>query len=174
MANPRIRFALGSHVRFGNLDFICTGVDYDLVLLPTIIDIDAISETLSNLHLGTDEGQAPENDRPGGSQGQTTLAGKPHDHGRARGQSSTAIRFDPFAGEIPADLPTHHAQAIAEVLVTTEIASNIGSDQDDSSWASADFSGLNDLGALRRFIDVCDYLIDNGDSDDDDYELTWP
>jgi hypothetical protein len=34
MANPRIRFALGSHVQFENLDFICTGVDYDLVLLP--------------------------------------------------------------------------------------------------------------------------------------------
>jgi hypothetical protein len=36
-------------------------------------------------------------------------AGKPCDHGRARGQSSTAIHFDSSAGEIPADLPTHHA-----------------------------------------------------------------
>jgi hypothetical protein len=59
MANPRIRFNLGSHVRFGNLDFICTGVDYELVLLPPNIDINAISEALSNLHLGTNEGQAP-------------------------------------------------------------------------------------------------------------------
>jgi hypothetical protein len=59
MANPRIRFALGSHVWFGNLDFIYTGVDYDLVLLPPNIDINAISEALSNLCLGTDEGQAP-------------------------------------------------------------------------------------------------------------------
>jgi hypothetical protein len=48
------------------------------------------------------------------------------------------------------------------------------SDKDNSSWASADFSGLNDPRALRRFIDVYDYLLDNGDSDDDDYELTWP
>jgi hypothetical protein len=32
------------------------GVDYDLVLLPPSIDIDAISEALSSLHLGTDEG----------------------------------------------------------------------------------------------------------------------
>jgi hypothetical protein len=56
IANPRIRFALGSRVRFRNLDFICMGVDYDLVLLPPNVDIDAISEALSNLHLGMDEG----------------------------------------------------------------------------------------------------------------------
>jgi hypothetical protein len=55
MGNPCIRFTPGSHVRFGNLDFICIGVDYDLVLLPPNIDIDAISEALSNLCLGTDE-----------------------------------------------------------------------------------------------------------------------
>jgi hypothetical protein len=72
MVNPCIHFALGSHVRFGNLDFICTGVDYDLVLPPNV-DIDAISKALSNLHLGTDEGQTPKNDRLGGSQGQTML-----------------------------------------------------------------------------------------------------
>jgi hypothetical protein len=56
MAQPRIRFSLGSHVRFENLDFICTGVDYDLVLLPPDVDINAISKALSSLHLVTDEG----------------------------------------------------------------------------------------------------------------------
>jgi hypothetical protein len=56
MATPRIRFNLGSHVRFGSLDFLCTGVDYDLVLLPSSVDIGAISEALSNLRLCTDEG----------------------------------------------------------------------------------------------------------------------
>jgi hypothetical protein len=101
-------------------------------------------------------------------------AGKPHDHGRARGQSLTAIRFDPSKREIPADLLTHHAQAITEVLVTSKIASSTSSDEDDSSWASADFSELGDLGALHHFIGIYDYLLDNGDSDDDGYELTWP
>jgi hypothetical protein len=62
MANPRIRFTLGSHVRFGNLDFHYMGVDYNLVLLSPSVDIDAIFEALSNLCLGTDEGQALEND----------------------------------------------------------------------------------------------------------------
>jgi hypothetical protein len=56
MANPHILLALGSHVRFRNLDFIYTGVDYDLVLLYPNVDIDAISEALSNLRLGTDKG----------------------------------------------------------------------------------------------------------------------
>jgi hypothetical protein len=174
MANPRIRFTLGSHVRFDNLDFLCMGVDYDLVLLPPFVDIDAISEALSNLRLGTDEGQALENDRPGGSQGKSMQAGKPHDHGNARGQSSTTIHFDPFAGEIPADLSTHHAQAVAEVLATTETASSTSSDEDDGSWASADFSRLDDPGALRRFVSICIYLLDDGDSDDDGYELMRP
>jgi hypothetical protein len=67
MANSRICFTLGSHVRFGNLDFLCTGVDYDLVLLPPSVDIDAISKALSNLRLSADEGQALENNCPGGS-----------------------------------------------------------------------------------------------------------
>jgi hypothetical protein len=56
MANSRIYFTLGSHVQFGNLDFLCTGVDYDLVLLPPSVDIDAISEALSNLRLSADKG----------------------------------------------------------------------------------------------------------------------
>jgi hypothetical protein len=85
MATPRIRFTLGSHVRFGSLDFLCIRVNYDLVLLPPSVDIDAISEALSNLRLCANEGQAPENDWPGSSRGRSTRAGKPHDHGKARG-----------------------------------------------------------------------------------------
>jgi hypothetical protein len=44
MATPRIFFALGSHIRFGSLDFLYMGVDYDFVLLPSFVDIDTISE----------------------------------------------------------------------------------------------------------------------------------
>jgi hypothetical protein len=149
-------------------------VDSNLVLLLPFVDIDAISEALSNLRLGTNEGQALENNCPGGSQGKMMPTGKPHDHGRARGQSSTTIHFDPSTGEIPTDLPTHHAQAIAEVLATTKTTSSTSSDEDDSSWADVDFFGLSDSGALRRFIGICDYLLDDDDSDDSVYELTWP
>jgi hypothetical protein len=57
--------------------------------------------------------------------------------------------------------------------MTTETASSTSSDEDDGSWASADFSGLDDPGALRRFVGICDYLFDDSDSDDSGYELTW-
>jgi hypothetical protein len=72
MANPRIRFTLCFHVWFGSLDFLCTRVDYVLVLLPPSIDIDTISEALSNLHLYVNNGQALENDWPRSSQGRST------------------------------------------------------------------------------------------------------
>jgi hypothetical protein len=45
------------------------------------------------------------------------------------------------------------------------MASSTSSDEDDSSWADADFSGLDDLGALQCFVGIYDNLLDNGDSD---------
>jgi hypothetical protein len=72
------------------------------------------------------------------------------------------------------DQLTHHTQAIAEVLVTTEMASSTSFDEDDDSWAGADFSGLDDPRALRHFVSICEYLLDGGDSNDGGYELTWP
>jgi hypothetical protein len=65
-------------------------------------------------------------------------------------------------------------QAIVEVLVTTETATSTSSDENDRSWAGTDFSGLDDLGALRHFIGIYDYLLNGGDFDDCGYELTWP
>jgi hypothetical protein len=76
--------------------------------------------------------------------------------------------------EIPTDLPTHHMQAIAEVFMTTKTASTTSCDEDDDSWAGADFFELNDPRTLRHFVGVCDYLLDGSDSDNDGYELTWP
>jgi hypothetical protein len=64
------------------------------------------------------------------------------------------------------DLLTHYAEAIAEVLATTKTASSTSSNEDDSSWAGADFSKLDDPGALRCFVGIYDNLLDNGDSDD--------
>ena len=52
MASHRIHFTLGSHIRFGSLDFLCTGVEYDLVLLPPSVPVDraAGTEELTMLH----------------------------------------------------------------------------------------------------------------------------
>jgi hypothetical protein len=145
-----------------------------LVLLPPSIDINAISEALSSLRLYTDKGQALEGDWPGSSRDRSTRAGKPHDHEKARGQSSTTFHLNPSVGEIHADLPTHHTQAIIEVFATTKTAFSTSSDEDDDSWAGADFSALDNIGALRCFVGVCNYLLDGDDSDNGDNELTWP
>jgi hypothetical protein len=53
-----------------------------------------------------------------------------------------------------------------EVLVTTETTFSTSSDEDGSSWANADFSELVDPRALHCFVGICDYLLDDGDSDD--------
>jgi hypothetical protein len=49
MVDHRAHFTLGSHIQFGSLDFLCTGVDHDLVLLPPSVPVDPISP------LGSDE-----------------------------------------------------------------------------------------------------------------------
>jgi hypothetical protein len=45
MADHRVRFTLGSHIRFGSLDFLCMGVDHDLVLLHPSVPVDLASST---------------------------------------------------------------------------------------------------------------------------------
>jgi hypothetical protein len=49
MADHHVRFTLGSHIRFGSLDFLCMGVDHNLVLLPPSVLVDHASL------LGSDE-----------------------------------------------------------------------------------------------------------------------
>jgi hypothetical protein len=61
-----------------------------------------------------------------------------------------------------------------EVLGTIETASSTSFDEDDGNRAGTDFSGLDDPGALRHVISICDYLLDGDDYDDGGYEPTWP
>jgi hypothetical protein len=112
-----------------------------------------------------DEGQALENDCLGSCYDKTMQAGKLHDHGKACGQSSTTIRLDPFAGDSP--YASYHGSTHdhRDSLSTS-------SDEEDGSSAGADFFGLDDPEVLRRFIGICDYLLNDGDSDDGFYKLT--
>jgi hypothetical protein len=43
MADHRLGFTLGSHIRFGSLDFLYMGVDHDLVPLPPSMSVDLMS-----------------------------------------------------------------------------------------------------------------------------------
>jgi hypothetical protein len=40
-------------------------------------------------------------------------------------------------------------ESFSELLATTATSSSVDSEEDDGSWADADFSGLNDTEALR-------------------------
>jgi hypothetical protein len=44
------------------------------------------------------------------------------------------------------------------------------SEEDGSGWAGADFSGLNDPGALRQFLSSRNYLLEGFDSKDESHD----
>jgi hypothetical protein len=52
MADHRVCFTLGSHMQFGSLDFVCMGVDHDLVLLPPSVPVDRVSFPGSDERVG--------------------------------------------------------------------------------------------------------------------------
>jgi hypothetical protein len=62
-------------------------------------------------------------------------------------------------------LPNHHLQSILEILQRSETTSNTDSYEHGGGWDNADFSWLNDPGALRRFLGNCDYLLEASDFD---------
>jgi hypothetical protein len=139
MATPCIRFTLGSHIQFGSLDFpLLSTSTSSLRPCPTF----TLAPTRGR-PLRTTGQEVPKADRRRPVSRTTT--------GKARGQSSTTVHLNPYAGEIPTDMPTHHAQAIAEVLVTTETTSSTSSDEDDENWAGTDLSGLDDSGGFTSF-----------------------
>jgi hypothetical protein len=64
MADHRVQFALGYHIRFGSLDFLYMGVDHDLVLLPPSMLVDPTfplgsNECIRELDPASTEGSTP-------------------------------------------------------------------------------------------------------------------
>jgi hypothetical protein len=66
--------------------------------------------------------------------------------------------------------PRHHLESLSELLVTFATSSSIDSEEDDGTWADADYSGLNDLGARRQFLDSGNYLLEGFDFDDESHD----
>jgi hypothetical protein len=50
------------------------------------------------------------------------------------------------------------------------MSSSVDSEEDDDSWADADFSGLNDPEALCLFLFSSNYLLEGFDSDDESHD----
>ena len=53
-------------------------------------------------------------------------------------------------------------------ITTTPIHAHTDSSEEDEAWAGADFIGLRDLEAMRRFMVASDYCFGYSDSDDED------
>jgi hypothetical protein len=59
----------------------------------------------------------------------------------------------------------HHLKSLSELLVSTTTSSSVDSEEEDGGWAGADFSRLNDLEALCRFLDSSNYFLEDFGSD---------
>ena len=58
-------------------------------------------------------------------------------------------------------------------MATTPTHAHADSSKEDEAWAGADFTGLRDPKAMRRFMATSDYCFGYSDSDDEDaYDLT--
>jgi hypothetical protein len=66
-----------------------------------------------------------------------------------------------------AGLPDHHLRSVSELLEGSETASDTDSYEEGDGWAGVDFFGLDNLGALRRFLGASGYLLEASDSDSD-------
>jgi hypothetical protein len=60
-------------------------------------------------------------------------------------------------------------ESLLELLTTTVTSSSIDFKEEDGSLADADFSGLNDLEALRQFLFSSNYLLEGFDSNDESH-----
>ena len=65
--------------------------------------------------------------------------------------------------------PSGHHQCFAlNFDITTSTHAHADSSEEDEAWAGADFSGLRDPEAMRRFLAASDYCFGYSDSDDED------
>jgi hypothetical protein len=63
-------------------------------------------------------------------------------------------------------------ESLLELFVTIAMSSSIDSEEDDGSWADADFPRLNNLRALRQFLFSSDYLLKGFNSNDESHDLS--
>jgi len=61
----------------------------------------------------------------------------------------------------------HHQRFALDFSTATSTHSHADSSEEDEAWARADFSGLHDPEAMRRFLAASDYCFGYSDSDDE-------
>ena len=60
-----------------------------------------------------------------------------------------------------------HRRFALDFSTATSTHTHTDSSEEDETWARADFSGLHDLEAMRRFLAASDYCFGYSDSDDE-------
>ena len=60
-----------------------------------------------------------------------------------------------------------HQRFALDLFATTSTHTHADSSEEDEAWAGADFSGLRDPEAMRRFMAASDYCFGYSDSDDE-------
>jgi hypothetical protein len=73
-------------------------------------------------------------------------------------------------GDSSVGLPQYHWASLSELLTTSVMASSVDSEEDNGTWADANFPGLNHLGARRQFPGRDNYLHEGFDSDDESHD----
>jgi hypothetical protein len=171
-------FTLGSHIRFGSLEFIITGEGDDLNLVPPtdkpasfpepVVDLRCHSNNLKNTW--PNEFSLPDLPRAAWS----------YRDKKVRRPLTNAYHLSPKAGEVPEDLSQQLRHAIADTLASTETRSNsdfFNDDYDDDYQGSTGFAKLQ---KMQCFLRISDYLLNdelfNDDFIDrfDGYEVSWP
>ena len=61
----------------------------------------------------------------------------------------------------------HHQRFALDFSTTISTHTHTESSEEDEAWVGADFSGLRDPEAMRRFLSVSDYCFGYSDSDDE-------
>ena len=83
------------------------------------------------------------------------------------GLRNAAASYAYAYASIHAEPSGHHQRFVLNFGTTTSTHSHADSSEEDEAWAGADFSGLRDPEAMRRFLAVSDYCFGYSDSDDE-------
>ena len=86
------------------------------------------------------------------------MTSSPYPFGLGNAAANASVHVEP---------PGRHQRFALDLIATTSTHTHTDSSEEDEAWAGADFSGLRDAEAMRRFMAASDYCFGYSDSDDE-------
>ena len=83
------------------------------------------------------------------------------------GLSNAATAYASAYASTHAEPSGRHQRFALDLIATTSTHTHTDSSEEDEAWARADFSGLHDPEAMRRFMAASDYCFGYSDSNDE-------